>query len=173
MLIPPTPLPTQERKPWGQMKNARWRALPKGQHCRAFHLFFEALYPIISLSPSYRTKAWASLSPHHGQRKLSWLWSNLEKWVTEPGHKPPGVHPGLSAQNEKLEMLQVSLVPKQKQRHRSREQICGHQGEKEGWEERGDWSWSINPKLTLHVKQVINEIHMCSSGSSPQSSVLT
>ena len=33
-------------------------------------IFYEALSPIISSHRPYRTRAWASLSPHHGQRKL-------------------------------------------------------------------------------------------------------
>lgn len=44
------------------------------------HLIFcEALSPIISSNPPYRTRAWASLSPHHGQRKLSLSLKQLGK----------------------------------------------------------------------------------------------
>ena len=40
---------------------------------------------------------------------------------------------------ESRKTVQISLFAKQKQRHRPREQMCGHQGEKEEWEKLGDW----------------------------------
>jgi len=33
------------------------------------------------------------------------------------------------------------LFAKQKQRHRQREQMCGHQGGRGMWDELGDWDW--------------------------------
>ena len=37
----------------------------------------------------------------------------------------------------------MNLFAKQKQRHRSREQTCGHQVAKRGSDELGDWDWHI------------------------------
>ena len=38
-----------------------------------------------------------------------------------------------------LEKWYIKPIAEQKQRHRRREQTCGHQGGKVGWEELGDW----------------------------------
>ena len=35
------------------------------------------------------------------------------------------------------EMVQMNLVAKQKERHRGREQMCGHQGRNRGWDGLG------------------------------------
>ena len=44
----------------------------------------------------------------------------------------------------------MNLFARQKQRHRCREQMYGHQGGEGEWEKLGDWDWHIYTIDTMY-----------------------
>ena len=52
---------------------------------------------------------------------------------------------------ESRKMVQMNLFAKQKWRHRHREQMYGHQREKVGWDELGDWLYELGIAYLLYT----------------------
>ena len=74
---------------------------------------------------------------------------------------------------ESIKMVQMILLAKQKQRHRCREQMHGHQGENWGYVMNWEIGVDICTLLILCIKYITNENLLYSSGYSTQCSVVT
>ena len=83
------------------------------------------------------------------------LQARILEWVAMPSSRGSS-HPGIKSRSPTLHLYHLShqgspmwnlehgimiLFTKQKQRHRRREQMCGHQGGRGMWDELGDWDW--------------------------------
>ena len=64
----------------------------------------------------------------------------------------------------------MKLFPKQKQRHRYKEQTYGYPGWKRG---EMNWKIEIDIYILLSIKKITNKNLLCSTGNATQCSVLT